>query len=180
MIVHNDDRVVCGYWNCYAVCFGNYRFYDYWLAGFAYSCKKGFFCDYQLSDPWIHNVSNCFARRFHFGYEAQNEQIENSCHANCFAFRLSTWSSAVCGLLNRNDFVDGPLKYYDLGSYPVKSSESVRFLCLSRESFLWCVERFMLSTSFLKDRTTSSIVSGWGIALPIWSTLKLPWLADPG
>ena len=119
LIVLNDDRVDCGYWNCYAVCFGNYRFYDYWLAGFAYSCGNGFVSDYPIPDLWIHNVSNCFVRRFRFGYEARNEQIENSCDANCFAFRLNTWSSADCGLLSRNNLADGPLNYYNLGFYPV-------------------------------------------------------------
>ena len=109
LIVHRDDRVDCGYCNCYAVCFGNYRFYDYCLAGFAYSCRKGFVSDDLVPDPWIHSVSNCFIRRFQFGYEAWNEQIENSCHANCFVFRMNTWSSADCGLLSRKDLADGPL-----------------------------------------------------------------------
>ena len=54
------------------------------------SCEKGFVSDYPVPDLWIHNVSNCFVRCFHFGYEARNEQIKNSCHANCFSFRLNT------------------------------------------------------------------------------------------
>ena len=119
LIVHNDERVDFGYWNCYAVCFGNCCFYDYWLAGFAFSCETGFVSDYPVSDLWIHNVSNCFVRRFYFGYEARNEQIENPCQGKCVVFCLNTWSSADCGLLSRNNLVDGPLNYYDVGSYPV-------------------------------------------------------------
>ena len=80
LIVHNDDMVGFGYWNCYAVCFGNCHFYDHWFAGFAYSCEKGFVCDYRVSDFWILNMSKCFVRRFHFGYEARNKQIDKSCH----------------------------------------------------------------------------------------------------
>ena len=83
------------------LCFGIYRFYDHWFAGFAYSCETGFVSDYPVCDLWVHDLSNYFVRRFHFGYEARNEQIENSCHSNCFVLRLDTWSSADFGLLSR-------------------------------------------------------------------------------
>ena len=120
-------------------------------------------------------MSNCFARRFHLGYEAQNEQIENSCHANCFAFRLNTWSSADCGLLSRNNLVDGPLNYYDLGSYPV----NLFGFCVchgNRFCGVWnalCYPPRSLRT--VRVRRLCRV-----IALLIWLTLKLPWLADPG
>ena len=89
-----------------------------WLV-FAYSCEKGFVSDYPVLDLWMHNVSNCFVRPFHFGYKARNEQIETSCHGNCFVFRLNTWISADFGLLSQDNLAGGPLNYYDLGFYPV-------------------------------------------------------------
>ena len=176
LIVHNDDRVDFDFWNYYAVCFGNYRFYDYWLAGFAYSCEKGFVSDYPVSDLWIHNVSNCFVRRFHFGYEARNEQIENSCHTKCFVFHLNTWSSVDFGLLSRKKLAGGPLNYYDLGFYPV----NLFGFCVchgNRFCGVWnalCYPPRSLRTVRVRR------LSGCGIALPIWLTLKLLWLADPG
>ena len=122
LTVHNDDMVDFGYGICCAVCFGNYRFYDHCFAGCAFSCEKGFVCDYPVSDLWIHNVSNCFVRRFHFRYEARNEQIENSSHSNCFVFRLNTWSPADFGLSSRNNLACGPLIYYGLGFNSVNLS----------------------------------------------------------